>query len=325
MDNPLTSLIFIVLTLLALAACVVAWRRLRAPDGPATAGSAQHWLVGLVCGGSAAVFLVRWFALHGQWKPVAAHVDGLALIAALFAGAILYLQSRPRLFGLSAFALPVLVVILAWGICAAAWTYQPFDLDTLDPVWRTLHLVGVYLGTVSAAVAAIAGGMFLYVQGRLKHKQGLRNFGRLASLEALETLIVRTATLGFVLLSLGLAAGVVVLSEREAPIAGGWLYALKIGLAITAWGAYALVMNVRYASQFRGARAAWLAIAGLVLLLATYGLVTALPHDNSAAPEATRAREVSLPGQLHAASHAEASPSPSPLMPQNAGLRKEVA
>lgn len=277
MDNPLTSLTFIALTLLALAACALAWRRLWHPRPHPTASGAQHGLVALIALGSAGVFLVRWIALHGQWKPVAAHVDGLALIGALLAGAILYIQSRPRLFGLSAFALPLLVLILAWGICAAAWTYQPFDLDTLDPIWQSVHLVGVYLGTASAAIAAITGGMFLYVQSRLKHKQALRSFGRLASLEALESLIVRTATLGFVLLTLGLLAGLVLLGERAAPATPAWAYGIKIALAGAAWLAFAVVMNVRYASRFRGARAAWLAIAGLVLLLVTYGLVTAVP------------------------------------------------
>ena len=35
------------------------------------------------------------------------------------------------------------------------------------------------------------------------------------------------------------------------------------------------VMNVRFATGFRGKRAAWLAIAGFVLLLGVYGIVTA--------------------------------------------------
>lgn len=279
MTHPFLTLTFLALTLLTLAAWGAALHRLRHPAETAVAGRLQQWLVGIVCAGAAVTVLGRWLASGGEWQPVAAHVDGLALIAALFAGATLYIQSRPRLFGLSAFALPMLALILAWGICAATWTFRPFE--TLDPVWLGVHLVGVYLGTAGAAVAAIAGGMFLYVQNRLKHKHGLRSFGRLASLEALETLTVRAATLGFVLLSLGLAAGLVVLAERSDGLTASWWYLPKIVLALSAWGAYAVVMNVRYASRFRGARAAWLAIAGLVLLLATYGLVTSLPHESA--------------------------------------------
>ncbi|MFW6060326.1 MAG: cytochrome c biogenesis protein CcsA [Phycisphaeraceae bacterium] len=293
MANPLTSLTFLLLTLLALAAWGAALHRLRRPTDAGVAGALQQWLVGIVCLGSAAVVMVRWIVLEHEWQPVAAHVDGLALIAALFAGATLYVQSRPRLFGLSAFALPVLALILAWAICAAAWTFRPFE--TLDPLWMGLHLMGVYLGTASAAVAAIAGSMFLYIQSRLKHKHGLQSFGHLASLEALETLIVRTATLGFVLLTLGLVAGLIVLSVSDAGLIPTWWYIPKLTLAFTTWLVYAVVMNIRYATRFRGARAAWLAIVGLVLLLATYGLVTALPHEPRA--EETAAAMV-VDGQL---------------------------
>ena len=285
MADLFTSLTFFALMLLTVAAWGMALYRLRYPTETQVAGATQQVLIGIVGVGSAAIFVVRWAWAPGHWQPVAAHVDGLALIAALLAGTIGYLQTRRRMLGLSAFAMPVLAVILGWGICAAAWTYRPFNLQTLDPVWRGVHLMGVYLGTACAAIAAVAGGTYLYVQYQLKHKQALSSFGRLAPLETLETLIVRTATLGFALLTLGLLAGLIVWTDSgEAPVAGWW-FAPKIILAVGAWLAYALVMNVRYTSRFRGARAAWLAIGGLVLLLVVYGLVTAWPHQ----PNTTRA------------------------------------
>ena len=65
----------------------------------------------------------------------------------------------------------------------------------------------------------------------------------------------------------------------------GWWHSPKIVLSAAAWLVYALVKNVRYATRFRGARAAWLSIAGLLLLLAAFGTVTAL-RDKPAAPSA---------------------------------------
>jgi len=56
-------------------------------------------------------------------------------------------------------------------------------------------------------------------------------------------------------------------------------------LAASVWLIYAVVMNTRHTATFRGARAAWLSILGLVLLLATFGIVPAgLPADG---PEAS--------------------------------------
>lgn len=274
MTDLATSILLAVLTLLSLAAWGLALRRLREPGKHPVAGLAQQVIVGVIGLAAAGLFSYRWLAVHGVWQPLTAHVDGLLLIATLFALTIAFLQTRPRLLGLSAFGLPVLALVLAWAVCAATWTYRPFQIDTLHPVWRGLHLAGAYLGTLGAVVAAIAGGMYLYVQHRLKHKQAPAQFGRLASLEALENLIIRAATLGFALLTLGLAAGLVVLVDEPDAAANLAGYAPKIVLATLAWLSFALLMNVRYAVAFRGRRAAWLAIVGLALLLGVYGFVT---------------------------------------------------
>ena len=121
--------------------------------------------------GAAGLFLYRWTLLHGDWQPVSAHVDGLLLIATLIGGLVLYVQARPGVTGFAAFALPVLALILAWAICANHFTYRPFDMNTLHPLWQVLHLAAVYAGTALAAVAAVAGAMYLYLQRRLKRRR----------------------------------------------------------------------------------------------------------------------------------------------------------
>jgi len=99
----------------------------------------------------------------------------------------------------------------------------------------------------------------------------------LASLEAAETFIVRAATVGFALLTIGMiTGGVLIWARRPAPPAGWW-YSPKVLLALGAYLLYALVMNVRFTTVFRGTRAAWMAIGGLLLLIVTFALVTALP------------------------------------------------
>ncbi len=285
--NPITTLTLIALTALSILTTIGALWRLRRSDGQSVATGWHRMIVAVTALTTLGLFTQRWWA-GGNWQPVTAHMDGLLLMACLLACAILFIQTRPRLMGLSAFALPVLTFVLGWGICASAWTYHPFDLRDLHPVWRGVHLAGVYLGTASCGIAAIAGGMYLYIQARLKHKSRLDGLGRLASLETLEYMIVRTATLGFVLLTLGLVSGVIVVSEDIHHLGNGWWYEPKILLAVLAWLVYALLMNVRYASSFRGRRAAWLSIIGLALLLATYGVVISFPSRNSSAdtPEA---------------------------------------
>ena len=277
MNETITSLIMLVLTLLSVAAWVLAFRKLRAGGSSSGANGAQQAMVAVIAAVCAALFIVRWVAVVGYWQPLTSHLDGLLLLATLLAVTILFIQHGAKLAGLAVFALPLLTLILGWAICAAWWTYRPFNIETLDPVWKAVHLGGVYLGTLFAAMAAVFGGMYLYAQHRIRHKTDPIGAARFASLEALESGIIRSAMLGFALLTLGLVAGVVVLIEGSTWLGPHWWYSPKVVIAVIAWLVYALLMNVRHATVFRGPRAAWLSIAGLVLLLAVYSIVSAMP------------------------------------------------
>lgn len=293
MPELATSSTLILATLASIGAMVLSIRRIR----QAEVNADPLWpiqlliaLVALLCLGG---FVYRVAIVHKAWVPVQAHVDGLLLIGLLLAPAILYIQSRPRLFGLSLFALPLLTLIVAWGVCSTLWTYRPFSLDTFAPAWTVFHLSVTYVGLLCCAMGAAGGAMYLFVQGRLKAKAGLGQVNPMASLETLETLIVRAATLGFVLLTLSLISGLVmVTNSAEATSLGkAWWSSPKVWLAASAWVVYAVLINVRSFTTVRGRRAAWLAIAGLVLVLATYGAVQALDRSPlSDAPNAAQAQ-----------------------------------
>ncbi len=290
LTNPVTTVILAALAVLSIAATVGAIGLLRHTDKPFRPPAWQRLIVAMIALTTLGLFTTFWLS-SGDWQPVTSHRDGLLLISCLLAGLILFIQTRPRLAGFSAFALPVLTFMLAWGICASGMTFHLFDMPDLHKLWRGIHLAGVYLGTFCCGVAAIAGGMYLYVHYQLKRKDSLMGMGRLASLESLEKLIIRTSTIGFALLTLGLVSGLVVVSESDSPMPPGWWFTPKIVLATLAWLVYALLMNIRYASGFRGRRAAWLSIFGLVLLLATYVVVTSLP-----ATEVLQSRDTTTAG-----------------------------
>ena len=76
-------------------------------------------------------------------------------------------------------------------------------------------------------------------------------------------------------MTLGIVAGLVIQAEEPDALGTGWWHSPKVILAATTWLAFAIVMSERHATLLRGSRAAWLAIIGLVLLLATYGVSTA--------------------------------------------------
>ncbi|MEM9111097.1 MAG: cytochrome c biogenesis protein CcsA [Planctomycetota bacterium] len=292
MPEPATSIPLILATIASIVAMTLAVRRVRQSDNNASPIWPIQSLLGFITALCLGAFISRVAVIHQAWQPVQAHVDGLLLIGVLLAPAIIYIQSRPRLFGLSLFAMPLLSLILLWGVCATMWTYRAFNLDSFAPAWTVFHLSVTYVGLLGCALGAACGAMYLFVQGRLKAKNGISKVSSMASLETLETLIVRAATLGFVLLTLSLISGLVMVTQSETTTSLGkaWWSSPKIWLAISAWVVYAILINVRSFSTVRGRRAAWLAIAGLVLVLATYGAVEALDRTQQD-PETTRVQE----------------------------------
>lgn len=284
MPDPETSIPLILATLLSGLAFALSARHVRLPEDHRPSALLRNFMLGttaLIC---VAVFIYRVAVVHQAWQPLQAHVDGLLLIAALLAFAILYTQTRPRLFGFSLFAMPLLSLILAWGVCASLWTFRPFNLTDeagFAPAWRFFHTVATYLGLLSCGFGAAAGAMYLFVQRRVQAKAHLGQVNPMASLETLENLIIRTATLGFVLLTLSLISGMIIVTQTDQATSLGesWWASSKVWLAAAAWLVYALLINVRSFSSFRGRRAAWLAIAGLALVIATYGAVEAIGNE----------------------------------------------
>ena len=275
MNSPtLTTILATILTLLSGAASFMAFMDLTRQVPHDSLKARQNVLVVAVSAGAMLTFLYRLFFAKSDWQPLESHVDGLLLIASLFGMTVLFLERRARLPGLGAFAMPLLTLLLAWSICASYWTFEIFHITS---VVKTAHLIGVYLGTLFLGLAAIAGGMYLFVQGRLRDKKRLGPVLPMASLESIERVIIRSSALGFALLTFGLATGLILVLSGPNKMGAGWWYSPKVVLAFVAWLIYALVMNVRHATAFRGARAAWLSIAGILLLLSVFGIATALP------------------------------------------------
>ena len=267
MPDVVTVISLICLALLSLSASILAIGRLLGgrtdPDGRLQRGLV--WVCAL-----AATGLYAYVHMRDHRPPLSTHLDGLLLLAALFAWTLIFLQHPQVLPGIAGFALPVLTFLLTWCICASTFTRHQFG--QMHRIWTVAHLSLLILGMLSFAVAASAGGVYLLADWRLRRKGPAPPAGKWASLESIERLLVRSAALGFALFTLGLVMGLVLVSLQ--PHHPGWWYAPKIILGIMAWLIYALVMNARYATHFRGRRAAWLAILGLALVLATWAVAT---------------------------------------------------
>ncbi|BAM03279.1 cytochrome C assembly family protein [Phycisphaera mikurensis] len=270
-------------------------RRTRAQERPARVTVALRFAG--VAGLCAAGLVTRGITSWGEagWRPLESHADGLLLVGLLLAAAATYLVAGPRLAVPGTLIGGVLTATLAWAVCATSFTDGRFRMDSLSPLWFTLHLGGVYIGTAAAAVAAGAGAAWLIAERRLKHRGAgwVEGLGRFASLERLEALVRHAAIAGFVTLSIGLAAGLVI-SANQPDLVGSFL-SPKLLLSLAAYAAFVVAVFFGTGLGFRVAgeprRGAWGSILGFVLLLAVSAVATAWPGGGMGGTDGVLAAE----------------------------------
>lgn len=270
----ITTLTLAAATLAAGLASFAAFARLR---GRIAMPAVERTGVLFVLLATAGMLIYRALVVHETWAPLQAHIDGLVLLITLIAMVTSYLQFTGRLRGVDLFLLPIVTMLCAWGICASWWTYYPFQ--AVATVWDVLHVAAVYLGMTGVAAAAAIGALYLYVQHQLKRRDDPADaFRRLRSLSSLGTLdrwVTRSATIGFILLTVAVATGVVI--ELAAEGRAEPMHRVKIVGAVISWITYGLLIHVPLAPSLSGRRAAQLAVVGFFVLLVVMGLAVAIP------------------------------------------------
>jgi len=150
--------------------------------------------------------------VHQTWAPLHSHADGVLVMVLLIGGIVAYVQAVGRPAGMDLFGLPVIAGLAGWGLCASWWTFDQSQFSVRG-WWGAVHITAVYFGLASAAMTAICGGLYLFVQRQLKRRDDpagrIRLLGRTASLEAIDRWLVGWATAAFVLLTLiGVVGGI---------------------------------------------------------------------------------------------------------------------
>ncbi len=166
-------------------------------------------------------------------------------------------QTRYRLLGLA--VMPLAAALLALARVGGGTG------EGSGSRYSTMFLV-LHVGLVSFAFAAftLAAGLsalYLWQEGRLKHRRPGGVLGRAPSLLTLETLTGRTIAVALPALTVGIVAGLVRLRKDGAAVDA--LMAVTLG----AWAVYALYLFLRFESGWRGRRAAYLALAGFALVI----------------------------------------------------------
>ncbi len=268
MDLSISTIVLGLLTLLGVIASIVVVVHVCRSGEQKGVRQLQYSLFGVITLSSLLLFIYRLSVVHHGWRPLTSHVDGLIMLVTLLCPILLFLQQRGRIRGLAVVGFPLVTLMLAWATCSSRWTFYQFSPDTF---WKAAHLISVYLGAISIVLGGMGGGTYLIVARKLRSKRRLATVTRFASLETIERLIVVSAMVGFSFLTLGLVTGFIEVSARHEQLTAGWWYGPKMVLSFLAWCLYALLLNVRHTTHFRGSRAAWLSLLGLLLMIAVFG------------------------------------------------------
>ncbi|MCK6505197.1 cytochrome c biogenesis protein [Myxococcota bacterium] len=207
--------------------------------------------------------------------PLRSMTEGLGLTALVLVLARLWFGGRPRMAALRRILLGLSVLLLSIAAVAPAPGGAPMQLSPFFLV----HIGLVLTGFAGLALTFSMSTLYLVVRRRLKAKR-LADINRLPSLDALDSLILRTMLFGFVSLTAGMAVGFAWAATHEVQMRGGDFTTV---LTVAVWFWYAIGLSARSLAGWRGRVSAIFGVGGFAafMLITTVGLLVAGWHGSA--------------------------------------------
>jgi cytochrome c-type biogenesis protein CcsB len=209
--------------------------------------------------------LVLTETFHAGHLPVNTMRDTLSFGAMCVAGVFLLFQYRYRLKVLGVFAAPLATatMVIVALMPASSAPAQPI----LKSIWLVAHVTFIFMGEASLALACGLGILYLVQEQAIKSRKPGFFFRRLPSLDQMDSAGQTCILAGFVLMTLGLATGLV---YAKAVWGRFWSWDPKEVWSGITWLLYAVLIHERLALGWRGRRAAIMAIVGFATVLFTF-------------------------------------------------------
>lgn len=176
---------------------------------------------------------------------------------------------RYRTQALGSFTLPLVAIMTFIASITrdtsveASGTLTDVNAAWLFPIHTTL-LIFAYAAFFLVFIASI---MYLLQERELKLKTFGAIFHRLPSLTTINDIATTTVGIGWTLLTLGILTGMIWSSTRDNKL---WHNDPKEIFAVLTWLLYLLLILYRASAGWRGRRAAWMGVAGFVMVLCTF-------------------------------------------------------
>lgn len=219
---------------------------------------------------------LAWRGLHGaSWIPGTLHelIIGISWALVLVGVALGLRLKAEMLWIVWAWAASVLVGIggaLAHGHGAAHPHWYGLGLS--------LHSSSLVLSYAALLVACASGLVYLIEERRIKQKRLVKLYPWLPSLDGLDEIQGRALFIGFCLMTLGLAMGLVTAQRAWGSF---WRWDAKEVWSVGMWATYAVALWLRWHSAWRGRKLAWFSVAGFgVVMFTCLGVNYLLPTQH---------------------------------------------
>lgn len=223
---------------------------------PGAAGRFATW--GVRIGWLVQTALLALQAARADGFPWSSWAGSLNLFVWFVVGAYLIwgCQPRYRLLGLAVLPLAVVLLVAARvGGGTAVGAHSNYS-----DVFLVLHVGLVLAAFAGFTLAAALSALYLWQERRLKRHEASILRLRAPALSRLDEVAARTIAVALPALTLGIAVGIVRLRDR-----GGSFDAL-MAVTVLTWAVYAGYLALRHLVGWRGRRAAYLLLAGFVLV-----------------------------------------------------------
>ncbi len=228
-------------------------------------GERNRWTVLWMAG--AFILQLAFLSLRGEERGACPLGDwGERLVYLSWSLTLFYLLIGPpyRLSLLGVFTAPVVVLFQAAALLPGMLDASPVRVPHTNP-WGETHSATSVMGYGAFALAAVAAVMFLKLDKQLKDhrlKGGL--FRHLPPARELLVSIERLLWLGFVLLTIGIVAG---LMMPRSGFTGHFVAALAV------WVAYAMLLGMKRMRGLTGRKISFSAVALFVMSLLVFAFV----------------------------------------------------
>lgn len=192
--------------------------------------------------------------------PIASVQFGLSVAGLFLAAMYLVLRTRAHIHGLGAVVATTALLMLVLSQFVVEGTGTPHMRGSI----LALHITVNLLGIAFFLLAGIAGVVYLLQDNRLRNKRWAPSGSRLPSLDALDVVESRLLAVGFALLTVGILTAVALPN----PLALDLVQQLRALISYVTWAIVGAVLLLRWFAGWRGRRAAYGTLAGLVGVLA---------------------------------------------------------